>query len=201
TSYTDKGPKPDKGKFKAFGHVTFWAAAHYCARLGFKPLAYRGLETGSRQVASHVVQQNRVIFVFESMLEPFKPEEMGQHLIKHGDGVKDIAFEVEDLDGIYKKAIDCGAAVVREPWTESDKNGSVRFARMKTYGDTTHTFFERSSYTGLFLPNFVPAKEDPLLSLLPEVGLQFIDHIVGNQPNDEMAGVADWWVNAVIVAL
>ncbi|PAA54239.1 hypothetical protein BOX15_Mlig017936g2, partial [Macrostomum lignano] len=198
-SYTDKGPKPDKGKFKAFGHVTFWvgnakqAAAHYCARLGFKPLAYRGLETGSRQVASHVVQQNRVIFVFESMLEPFKPEEMGQHLIKHGDGVKDIAFEVEDLDGIYKKAIDCGAAVVREPWTESDKNGSVRFARVKTYGDTTHTFFERSSYTGLFLPNFVPAKEDPLLSLLPEVGLQFIDHIVGNQPNDEMAGVADWY--------
>ena len=29
-------------------------------------------------------------------------EEMGRHLVKHGDGVKDIAFAVEDLDSIFK---------------------------------------------------------------------------------------------------
>ena len=28
--------------------------------------------------------------------------EIGEHLVRHGDGVKDVAFEVEDLDGIVK---------------------------------------------------------------------------------------------------
>lgn len=30
------------------------------------------------------------------------PAEMGEHLVKHGDGVKDVAFEVEDCDFIVK---------------------------------------------------------------------------------------------------
>jgi hypothetical protein len=28
--------------------------------------------------------------------------EIGEHLMKHGDAVKDVAFEVEDLDAIFK---------------------------------------------------------------------------------------------------
>ena len=36
------------------------AAAFYCLRLGFEALAYKGLETGSREVASHVIKQNKV---------------------------------------------------------------------------------------------------------------------------------------------
>lgn len=28
--------------------------------------------------------------------------EMGEHLVKHGDGVKDVAFEVEDCDFIVQ---------------------------------------------------------------------------------------------------
>ena len=41
----------------------------------------------------------QIIFVFVSAYEP-NDEVLGSHLIKHGDGVKDIAFAVEDLDGI-----------------------------------------------------------------------------------------------------
>ena len=37
-------------------------------------------------------------------------------------------------------------------WEEEDEGGKVRFARVQTYGDTTHTFVERSGYKGLFLP-------------------------------------------------
>ena len=68
-------------------------------RLGFEPFAYRGLETGSRKVAAHAVRQNKVLFVFVSPYEPNEPE-IGDHLKKHGDGVKDIAFAVEDLENI-----------------------------------------------------------------------------------------------------
>ena len=37
--------------------------------------------------------------------------EMGKHLTMHGDGVKDVAFSVEDLDAILAKARARGAKV------------------------------------------------------------------------------------------
>ncbi|ESO97258.1 hypothetical protein LOTGIDRAFT_214078 [Lottia gigantea] len=201
TTYTDKGPKPESGRFLCFDHVTFWvgnakqAASFYCTRMGFEPLAYKGLETGSRKIAAHVVRQNKIIYVFASMLEPFQPEECGQHLLKHGDAVKDVAFEVEDLDAIFKRAVERGASVVHEPWEVSDDNGSVRMATIKTYGDTTHTFIDRSRYTGPFLPEYklINDKKDPLLTNLPEIGLLLIDHIVGNQPNECMTPATEWY--------
>ena len=70
--------------------------------MGFTRVAYRGLETGSRLVASHVVRNGAVIFVLSSPLrgtpsmddERFSDEdrrtltEMHEHIAKHGDGVK-----------------------------------------------------------------------------------------------------------------
>lgn len=200
TTYTDKGEKPEVGRFVAFDHIRFYvgnakqAASFYCTRFGFEPFCYRGLETGSRDVASHVVKQNKIIFVFES---PYNPEgsiteELGKHQMKHGDGVKDVAFEVEDCIKLYNESIKRGGKSVREPWEETDENGTVVFAQVKTYGDTIHTFVERKDYKGLFLPGFQPTKtKDALLDKLPSIGLQFIDHVVGNQPDLEMTPVAD----------
>jgi 4-hydroxyphenylpyruvate dioxygenase len=201
TSYTDKGPKPESGKFLDFAHITFWvgnakqAASYYCSRLGFAPFAYKGLETGNRDVASHAVKQNGIVFVFCSQLNPNEPKEFCEHLVKHGDGVKDVAFSVEDLDGIYKRAIEKGAKSVREPWEESDEFGTVRFAKVQTYGDTTHTFLDKANYKGWFLPGFAKPRgaEDPLTKMLPDCMLQRVDHIVGNQPDQEMTDVAKWY--------
>lgn len=200
TSYTDKGPKPESGRFVSFDHVTFWvgnakqAASYYITRMGFEPFAYKGLETGSRDIASHAVKQNKIIFVFQSMLNPNRPKDFGDHLVKHGDGVKDIAFEVEDLPAIFNRALARGAVVVRKPWEESDDKGTVKMAQIQTYGDTTHTLIDRSKYKGLFLPGYEAVKgTDPLVKLLPKVGLNFVDHIVGNQPDAEMEPIADWY--------
>lgn len=199
TSYTDKGPKPDKGRFLHFDHVTFWvgnakqAASYYCTRLGFEPLAYKGLETGCRKYAAHAVRQSKIIFVFISAYEPDNGE-LGQHLVRHGDGVKDIAFTVEDLDSIFQRAKDRGAKIVEDIWEESDENGTVRFARVQTYGDTTHTFVERSNYNGLFLPGYKePLQKDVLSKKLPPAKLDFVDHVVGNQPQSGMVPTADWY--------
>ncbi|XP_064619211.1 4-hydroxyphenylpyruvate dioxygenase-like [Lineus longissimus] len=200
TTYTDKGEKPDKGRFIGFGHVTFWvgnakqAASYYCTRMGFEPYAYMGLETGSRKVVAHAVKQNEIVFVFQSPLEPNQPEDMNKHLAMHGDGVKDVAFEVDDLHAIFQRAKDRGAKTVKEPWEESDENGTVVFAMIETYGDTTHTFIDRRNYSGLFLPGYKePMSHDPLLKLLPSIGLLHIDHLVGNQPDNEMTNAADWY--------
>jgi len=204
TSYSDKGARPEAGKYLAFDHVTFWvgnakqAASYYCIRFGFQPLAYRGFETGHREVASHVVCQDTLVFVFQSPLTPDN-REMGDHEVLHGDGVKDVAFEVEDCRGIYRKSVERGAKSVREPWEETDKDGTVIMAQIKTYGDTTHTFVERSKYQKInaekkiFLPNFAPARHDPLCDLLPSIGLNFIDHCVGNMPDQMMLPVVEWY--------
>lgn len=202
TNYTDKGPKPERGRFIRFDHIEWWvgnakqAASFYCARLGFQPLAYKGLETGSRKVACHVVTQGTAIFVFKSPYEPDSAEStiMGAHLVKHGDGVKDVAFTVEDLDGIVQKAKEKGAKIVKDIWSESDDAGTVRFATVQTYGDTTHTLVERGDYKGVFLPGYKnPTHDDCLLKLLPECGANIIDHVVGNQPDLHMEDAVSWY--------
>uniref|UniRef100_A0A7N4PKH8 4-hydroxyphenylpyruvate dioxygenase n=1 Tax=Sarcophilus harrisii TaxID=9305 RepID=A0A7N4PKH8_SARHA len=191
--------QPPRGRFLHFHSITFWvgnakqAASFYCNKMGFSPLAYRGLETGSREVASHVVKQGKIIFIFSSPLNPGN-KEMGDHLVKHGDGVKDISFEVEDCDYIVQKARERGAVIVKEPWIEQDKFGRVKFAILQTYGDTTHTLVEKLNYTGPFLPGFeTPRFLDPLLPKLPDCKLAMIDHVVGNQPDQEMVTAAEWY--------
>uniref|UniRef100_A0A672YKZ7 4-hydroxyphenylpyruvate dioxygenase n=1 Tax=Sphaeramia orbicularis TaxID=375764 RepID=A0A672YKZ7_9TELE len=194
TTYTDKGEKHDQGRFLCFDHLTFWvgnakqAASYYCNKLGFEPLAYQGLETGSRDVVSHAVKQGKIVYVFSSALNPGN-KAMGEHLVKHGDGVKDIAIVCFFLFFLIMCAI-----ILKEPFTLEDKFGRVRLAVLQTYGDTTHTFVERTGYKGLFLPGFHPPLfKDPLLNKLPSGKLNFIDHVVGNQPDDEMVPVVEWY--------
>ncbi|KAM3933687.1 4-hydroxyphenylpyruvate dioxygenase [Leptodactylus fuscus] len=167
--------------------------------MGFEPYAYQGLETGSRDVVSHVIKQNKIFFIFQSPLNPGNLE-MGQHLIKHGDGVKDVAFQVEDCDFLFQKAKERGALVVKEPWIEEDEGGRVKYAILQTYGDTTHTLVEYlGPYQGVFLPGFKkPLHSDPVLSSLPAGCLNFIDHIVGNQPDNEMEPMVNWYQKCLL---
>ena len=119
---------------------------------------------------------------------------MGKHLTKHGDGAKDVAFTVEDLDGIMERAKKKGVKVVKDIFEEQDEFGKVRFAVVQTYGETTHTFIERGHYKGLFLPGYKEARvKDGLLKLMPGPALLHIDHIVGNQPDLCMEDVAKWY--------
>lgn len=119
---------------------------------------------------------------------------MHRHQALHGDGVKDVAFAVDDAKGQYEKAISRGAASVRAVHEEKDENGSVILASVQTYGDTIHTFVQRNGYTGFFLPGYKKhPKADPIQELLPPVKFSKIDHVVGNQPLGEMVPVAEWY--------
>jgi 4-hydroxyphenylpyruvate dioxygenase len=159
-------------------------AAHYWTRaLGFKEVAYAGLETGVRDRVSHVLEQGRIRIVLTGALVP--GHDVGRHVAEHGDGVKVIALSVPDAERAYREAVARGAEGVREPWELSDDHGTVRLATIATYGETLHTFVERSDYRGPFLPGY--AARD---AAAEGTGLLGIDHIVGNVE----LGAMDRWV-------
>lgn len=108
--------------------------------------------------------------------------------------MKDVAFTVDDPAGIFQKAVERGAVPVSEPKTLKDDNGAVIVATVRTYGDTTHTFINRTEYTGPFLPGFKTHHlKEPINQLIPQPELLFIDHCVGNQPDGEMEAAASWY--------
>src|SRR3954463_1009506 len=137
-------------------HVEFYvgnalqAAAFWVKALGFKEVAYAGLETGVRDRASHVLQQGRIRIVLTGALVP--GHEIGAHVAAHGDGVKVIALGVPDVDHAYREATTRGAHGVEEPHDVTDEHGTVRRAGIMAYGDTLHTFVDRSGYKGPFMP-------------------------------------------------
>ncbi|ODV92224.1 hypothetical protein CANCADRAFT_84118 [Tortispora caseinolytica NRRL Y-17796] len=198
-------------KYQGYDHVTWYvgnakqAAMYYVSCFGFSLQAYKGLETGSRNIACHVVSNGVVKFQFVSVLRALHsiegPEkelcqEIQDHCSKHGDGVKDVAFEVDDCEAVYKAAIKRGARSVREPYSLKDQFGSVVLATIETYGETTHTFIERQNYSGPFLPTYSAPRmgqECQLSSILPKIELMHIDHCVGNQDWDEMEKVCEYY--------
>lgn len=151
------------------------AAHFYKTAFGFQSFAYRGLQTGSRDYESYVVTQDKIRLVLTSPLK--SGTEIGQHIDKHGDGVKVIALWVEDARKAYESAIERGAKSFLTPYTESDEDGEVVRAGIYTYGETVHLFVERKNYTGHFLPGFQPWESNYNPS---PTGLKYIDHMVGN---------------------
>ena len=162
-------------------------SAHYFqTAFGFQPLAHAGLETGLRDRESYVLVQEKIRLVLTSPL--VGGTEIGAHVDKHGDGVKVVALWVDDAEDAFRQTVSRGAEPYFEPTTEEDEHGYVRRSGIRTYGDTVHVFVERRHYRGLFLPGFQEWK--PRYRPVP-VGLQHVDHMVGNVGWGEM----NKWVN------
>jgi 4-hydroxyphenylpyruvate dioxygenase len=151
------------------------AAHFYKTALGFSDLAYAGLETGSRDCTSYVLQQGKIRLVLTT---PFNPEsEMADHLRKHGDGVKVIALWVNDARDAFEQTVKRGAKTYMEPKELKDENGTIVMSGIHTYGDTLHHFIERKNYNGVFMPGFekLDTGYNP-----GTCGLKYVDHMVGN---------------------
>jgi 4-hydroxyphenylpyruvate dioxygenase len=184
-------PSEDFLPLKGTDHVEFYvgnarqAAYFYRAAFGMSLVAYAGPETGQRDRASYVVQQGKVRFVLTTALRSHDP--IADHVHRHGDAVRVVALWVDDARKAWQETISRGAITVAEPYTQSDEHGEVVLASIKTYGETIHTFVERSNYTGPFLPGFRAVQDD---TIARPVGLLHIDHMVGNVGWNEM----DEWV-------
>jgi 4-hydroxyphenylpyruvate dioxygenase len=164
------------------------AAHYYKTAFGFQSMAYAGLETGVRDRTSYVLAQDKIRLVLTTALT--SESEIGEHVKKHGDGVKVIALWVEDARQAFIETTKRGAKVYQEPTVESDEFGEVIRAGIYTYGETVHLFVERKNYSGTFLPGYKPWKSD----YNPEpLGLKFIDHMVGNVGWNQMNTWVKWY--------
>jgi len=164
------------------------AAHFYHSAFGFYPIAYCGLETGSRDRVSYLLKQNQIKFLLTSPLN--NNSEISKHIYNHGDGVKDVSFTVNDAEAAWKESIERGAESIRKPHLLSDEKGEAIIATIKAFGDTSHTFVQRNNYNGVFLPGYAVFENN--LTGDPS-GLIHIDHIVGNQPNGEMQTVCNFY--------
>jgi 4-hydroxyphenylpyruvate dioxygenase len=165
------------------------AAHYYSTAFGMTCVAYRGPETGSRDLAEYVLTSGKARFVITG--EVHAGTHVGASVQAHGDGVGDIALEVPDVDTAIAYARDHGATIIEEPHDVADEHGTVRLAALATYGETRHTLIDRSRYDGPFLPGFVSAK--PMFAGKPahhpKRYFQAIDHCVGNV---ELGKMNEW---------
>lgn len=187
---------------KKIHHVEFYvgnakqAEFYYRKAFGFSRAGYSGLETGNRETTSYLMRQTNINFVLTTPLNPEHPA--AEHIKQHGDGVRDIAFYVEDADHAFNEAVKRGATAVVNPRDLKDENGSVRHAAIATYGDTIHSLISYGDgrlasakgnwnppahaggsdmyrYSGIFLPGFVEQNVEG-----EPTGIMLVDHIVGN---------------------
>jgi 4-hydroxyphenylpyruvate dioxygenase len=163
-------------------------SGYLMSALGFRVSAYAGPETGVHDRASYVLEQGDIRFVVSASLDPGSA--MAAQVLTHGDGVHDLAWSVDDVDAAFAAAVERGAHPIQEPWNEADEHGVVRRARIATYGETVHTFVDRSAYGG---PAFAPGytDEDLPVSRASDTGLLAVDHVVGNVEQ----GRLDEWVH------
>jgi 4-hydroxyphenylpyruvate dioxygenase len=180
---TEERPITEEGDFlqiKSVDHVHYYvgnakhAMYYWWKGFGFTPVAYSGLETGNRQSASYVLQAGNARFVVSAAYAP--SSEIAAHHLVHGDGVKVIALEVDDVEKAWKETTSRGGKSAWTPREEKDADGIYRTSAIHTYGETLHVFVDRSDYKGVFAPTYRPIKDKPANS----VGLAAVDHIVGN---------------------
>jgi 4-hydroxyphenylpyruvate dioxygenase len=157
------------------------AAHYYKTAFGFQSDAYAGLETGVKDRVSYVLKQDRIRLVLTTPLN--KGGEINRHIDEHGDAVKVIALWVDDATKAYEETTKRGAKSYLKPVREEDEQGHIIKSGIYTYGETVHIFIERKNYHGVFLPGYEnwESHYNP-----PDVGLKFIDHIVGNVGWNEM---------------
>jgi 4-hydroxyphenylpyruvate dioxygenase len=163
-------------------HVELWvgnakqSAYFYENAFGFTRTAYSGPETGVRERSSYVLEQGDIRLVVSTGLR--EDHEIARHATRHGDGVRDIALLVPDATEAYRQAVQRGARGVAEPHTVEDDYGKVELSAIATYGDTIHSFVNRSAYDGPYMPGYQSISSNG--SANPGVGLKAIDHCVGN---------------------
>ena len=187
-------PDPLAGRIHGWDHLEWWVgnaramAQFLMAGFGFECTAYAGPETGWTGGASYLLEQGDAHFVVSAGLDPDSP--IARHVLAHGDGIRHLAWRVDDAFEALESARIRGAQPIGDPLVVEDDDGRFATSSVRGYGETRHLFVDRSWYRGAFAPGY---RRDgvPHMSVGPAVGLTHLDHVVGNVEE----GRLDEWVD------
>jgi 4-hydroxyphenylpyruvate dioxygenase len=167
---------------KRFDHVEFYVddcekwADYHVQKLGLYRRAYGNEDTGLIGRKAVLVGQGRVNFLFvQASGKSPEAEEIRAHVKKHGNGVKDVAFRVQNTAEALKHCQKMGVEILRD----LDEHEIFIGGSIAVYGDTTHTFIQRKRHD-TFAPGYVNL---PVGMEDGEILFNNIDHIVANVEN------------------
>ncbi len=196
----DEAVPATAGLLTGFDHLELWVGnARSVAQMlqsgfGFQCDAYTGPEYGVTDRVSYLLQQGSIRFLVTAGLAP--ESEVAQHVLRHGDGVRTVAFATTAVDSAFESAVTRGARAVSEPKQTEDASGFVRSATIATYGDTEHAIVDRSGYGGVFGPGFTTERL-PTFGLGQPAGLSAVDHVVGNVEEGRLDQWVEWYENVL----
>ncbi|HEV2148432.1 MAG TPA: 4-hydroxyphenylpyruvate dioxygenase [Longimicrobiaceae bacterium] len=185
-------------QLRGIDHVEMWVgnafqAAHFYRTIfGFRPIARAGLATGVRDRASFALEQGGVRLVVSSGLEP--DGAIARHVHRHGDGVRDVAFTVDDVEQAFEAAVSRGATPIMEPTAYADEHGRVVKATIGAFGDTVHSFIQRGDYAGRFVPHFQPVDH---MGPAAAVGLLAVDHVAVSLEEGDLDAMVDFYTHVL----
>ncbi|MEW6734687.1 MAG: VOC family protein [Acidobacteriota bacterium] len=139
-----------------FAYIEFYVGnvrqvSHYFRTMfSFTPAAFFGLETGVRDKVSLVLRQGEINLILTSSLVPNSA--IAEHVRLHGDGVKDIAFLVDDVEVCFHESVSRGAKPVLAPITLTKQGGQIVKATIGAFGDTVQSFIQCDKDCELFSP-------------------------------------------------
>jgi len=74
-----------------------------------------------------------------------------RYLKKHPDGIGTVAFQVQDIEKVFKLLDERGGTPIDDIQTHEDASGKLKtFSITTPFGDTTFRFVERTGYKALF---------------------------------------------------
>ncbi|MDJ0835759.1 MAG: 4-hydroxyphenylpyruvate dioxygenase [Acidobacteriota bacterium] len=164
--------------------VAYW----HVKALGFELVAYRGPETGDPDKVSFLVAKNGINLVITSAATPACYEVLS-FVDRHGNGVKRIAYRVENVEEAYRRAIAAGGVPRQDPKVTENENGRVVEAAIRLFDRKEIALFDGSQYNGIFKPGYEPLS---IKGFEPDFdnGFLAVDHIAYGVHINEM----DYWV-------
>lgn len=128
-------------------------AAHYYRTVwGFQPVAFHGLDMGSRDRLSFAMREGNATLLLTGCTE--SSSEIAAHLQLHGEGVARIAFAVADAEASYEAAVARGAKSVKEPERVCDEKGFIIRSEVMSHEGFSHVLIDRNSYADGLFPGF-----------------------------------------------
>ena len=188
-------------------HIRFYvgnakqSAYFYAQAFGFEIEQVSDLTTGQRESATYLLTQGNIRFLITTGIDNNHPAQ--QEVGLYGDGIKDIAFTVDDAGSAYEQALKNGAESAYEPFEITDDKGTAVMAGIKTFGRVVHSFVSRTGDYALekvkaggnFLPSYDKIENLAINKYNREnpTGLFYVDHCVGNVQLGQMDVWVKWY--------